>query len=131
MIRYKVVRQNFGHRYSCYAVGRYRLSYRKNTIITAKEGTLGIAVFERIHQAKKFIAEEWGRSYIIIRVSSIGRGKRYRFACTLQDEQNLDIFYGRHTKNLSALLKVNISEYGSLLQCPPGTIFYQQVKVLE
>jgi len=132
MIRYKVIRiitiePLVGC--SCYATGKYQLKYKKNTIVTAKEGTLGIAVFEKRHQAEDFIEKEcFGCSSRIIRVSSIGHGKRYRFVCPEQDAPSLDNFYHRHAKNLSALLKAAI--LAPHIQSPPGTIFYQQVKVL-
>lgn len=134
MIRYKVVKLCFDVACSCYAGGKYGLKYRKNTIVTAKKGTLGIAVFERKYQAEKFIKEEFSPPcrYRIIHVSTIGRGKRYCCVCHAQDEKNLDNFYSEHSKNLSALLKANVLEYyGPLMQSPRGTIYYQQVKVLE
>jgi len=134
MIRYKVVRLDSDSRYSCYARGKYQLTYKKNTIVTAGKGTLGIAVFEKRHQAEEFIREEYSadRLLIIIRVISIGCGKRYHFVCLTQDEQNLNHFYYKHSKNLSALLKEdNTIKCEPFILSPPGSIFYQQVKVLE
>ena len=132
MIRYKVVRLDFGNRHSCYATGKYRLAYRKNTIVTAKKGTLGIAVFERRYQAENFLHNEFSsdRGCEIIRVIPIGRGKRYRFVCESQDAMNLNIFYHRYRSNLNVFLRKIPPQLHSM-SSPIGTIFYQQVKVLE
>ena len=131
MIRYKVVKQELYSGYSCYATGDYQLEYKKNTVITAKKGTLGIAVFERRYQAEDFIIKKRFRSDTrIIRVIPIGRGKRYPFVCESQDTFNLDIFYNRYGDTLDILLKcASISAH--TMKSPPGTIFYRQVKVLE
>ena len=134
MIRYKAVRivsRSPFVGYSCYATGNYQLTYKENTVITAKEGTLGIAVFERRHQAESFIYREFSpNSCQILRVISIGRGKRYRFVCESQDTINLDIFYRRYGSVLNDFLRGFSPSFHSI-KSPPGTIFYQQVKVLK
>jgi len=134
MIRYKVVRKVSIEPfvgYSCYATGDYQLTYSENTVVTAKEGTLGIGVFERRYQAKNFMQREFSaNSCRILRVISIGRGKRYRFVCESQDTSNLDIFYRRHRGGLNALLENLFSPVNSM-SSPLGTIFYQQIKVLK
>lgn len=132
MIRYKVVGIDLlGNRVSCYATGNYQLAYRKNIIVTSIEGTLGIAVFERRYQAEDFLKKEFSppSHYKVIRVISIGRGKRYRFVCDAQDTSNLDYFYRRLKGDLSVLL----GDFRSIraIKSPPGAIFFQQVKVLE
>ncbi len=135
MIRYKVVKLYFVNRLSCYAKGNYQLEYRKNTIVTAKEGTLGIAVFERKYQAKDFLKKEFSPHNVfeIIRVHSIGRGKRYHFACNTQESESLSNFYHMYKNNLDIFLEPssNLRNSVHVLQIPDGTIFYQQVKVLE
>ncbi len=133
MIRYKVVKKVSIEPfvgYSCYATGEYQLTYKENTIVTAEEGTLGIAVFERRYQAYNFMQREFSfNSCKIIRVIPIGRGKRYCFVCDAQDTSNLDYFYRRLKGDLSVLL----GDFRSIraIKSPPGSIFYQQVKVLE
>jgi len=132
MIRYKVVRINFTSQHvSCYATGDYQLAYIKNTIVTAEESTLGIAVFEKRYQAEDFLKKEFSpdRFYKIIRVISIGRGKRYRFVCGTQDTVNLKWFYRRYGDDLSILL--GGFPLIHTMKSPPGAIFYQQVKVIE
>ena len=135
MIRYKVVRLYVDVAYSCYAGGNYQLAYKKDTIVTAEGGTMGLAVFETRYHAQSFLRDEFSfdSPYKIIRVNPIGRGKRYHFACNAQDTVSLDKFYHEYANNLSLFLKISpsLESYIHILTMPTGTIFYQQVRVLE
>ena len=114
-VKFKVVYvSNDDKRYSAFAKGKYNLYYPKGAIVRAREGTLGVAVFETRYQAESF---QRRRPYEIIRVRPIGRGKIVDFIYRNQSETGLDKFYN---KNLAPSMV-----------SPCGTVFYPAVEVLE
>lgn len=119
VIRYKVILEEEGQRFSCHARGNYRLEYKQGTIVEAPAGTLGILVFKTLDAAGDF---SFGNgSFKIIEVRPIGKGKIVRDVCASQDPAVLDSWYhwwyhGCCSRHLKA---------------PPGTIAYQAVEVLE
>jgi len=122
-VRFKVVRADrHDFRCSIYAKGKYCLKYPKNTIVRARKGTLGVAVFKTRIQAEKFL-----KVYIIltavkiIRVRPVGRGKTVDIISHSLLPIYLDYFYERTNR----MYKVNTS------RPPPGTIFYPAVEVIE
>ena len=114
-VKFKVVYvSNGGRRHSAFASGKYNLDYSKYSIVKARKGTFGIAVFETRYQAESF---QERLPYKVIRVRPIGRGKTVVRICGSPSEHDLDSFYN---KRLSA----------SLIS-PPGTMFYPAVEVLD
>jgi len=116
-VKFKVVYINIeGRRCSVLAGGNYRLDYSKNSIVRAREGTFGIAVFKTRKQADTFHKGRFNEK--IIRVRPVGRGKAVKLVCGNQSEFELDNFYNKRLMSLTIL--------------PPlGTIFYPAVEVLE
>jgi len=121
-VKFKVVRKDGVLRVSAFASGLYALKYPKNTIVRAMPGTLGVAVFRRRSEAKKFCE---GRCFFeIVRVLPIGRGRNVKEVCRDQSMYMLDMFYGSE--------EINSSCYDlTPMAPPPGTIFYPAVEVLE
>ena len=115
-VKFKVVFVDIGgRRHSAFASGKYNLDYSKNSVVKARKGTFGIAVFETRYQAESF---QERLPYKIIRVRPVGRGKAVKLVCGNQSEFELDNFYNKRLMSLTIL--------------PPlGTIFYPAVEVLE
>jgi len=105
-----------GQRHRAFASGKYNRNYSKGTIVRAREGTLGVAVFKTRKQTEEFQGTI-GTHYKIIHVLPIGRGKTVKYICTAQSEISLDFFY---KEKLEAHLVP-----------PSGTIFYPVVEVLD
>lgn len=113
-VKFKVVRR--GRRLSLFAEGSYRLEYLKGSIVRARRGTLGVAVFKTRKQAEDF--QEKYMFLEIIHVRPIGRGRTVRSICSDPSEIQLDTFYYGE-------IPVRISPV------PSGTIFYPAVEVLD
>jgi len=122
-VKFKVVSiDSEGKRHSAFTRGNYNLDYPENSIVRAREGTLGVAVFKTRRQAEMFLT---GRRKLvvlrIIRVYPVGRGRNVKFVCDYPMESALDNFY-------------NAEEDERLyipMKPPPGTIFYPAVEVIE
>ena len=116
-IKFKVVYvSNGGKRYSVLAGGNYRLDYSENSIVRAREGTLGVAVFKTRKQADAFHKGRPNQEIICVR--PVGRGKTVKSVCGNQSEIELDNFYDKRLMSLTIL--------------PPlGSIFYPAVEVLD
>ena len=129
MIRWKVVTQT---RKSCYVDNaQYSLLYPKGIIVTALENTLGIMTFKRKKDADDFTKsfKRWlnishnstfiERTYEIIRVWGIGRGKVPKRVSTWTTALGLAEFYMYSDNPIAGCAP------------PSGTICYKQVKVLD
>ena len=115
MIRWKVLNE---YKRSCYARGEFSLIYEKGTIVNAKAGTLGIMVFKTKTEAKLFKKGRGFRTFHIIKVNSIGRGKVPSSISHHILETSIRSFY-----------KASSVENSS--DPPKGTICYKSVEVLE
>jgi len=123
-VKFKAVRVDHdGIRRSIYAKGKYCLKYPKNTIVRAREGTLGVGVFKTRKQAEMFLKRYtiFATAVKIIRVRPVGRGNNVDILSHSILSISLDYFY----KRINSLYKVNTTNP------PPGTIFYPAVEVLE
>jgi len=126
-IKFKVVNiECKGRRYSSFTRGSYKLEYPENTIVRAREETLGVAVFKTRKQAEIFVAKP--HSYLsfklpfkIIHVRPIGRGKNVKFVRDFPSEVGLGEFYSLKRPAQSC----------RLVRPPSGTIFYPAVEVLD
>jgi len=125
-VKFKVVAINgiiCGRRFSAFAEGNYALDYPRGAIVRAREGTLGIAVFETWKQADDFrVSYEYQE---IVRVRPIGRGKVVKYIASVSCEADLDVFYEYREKQAA------FRRYSVKREVPPGTIFYPAVEVLE
>lgn len=125
-IRYKVVNKN---RQSCVIddLG-YILSYGKDSIVEAKDDTLGVFCFKRKKDAEKFKGTNGSQK--IIRALPLSRGKVpksiFRFYTIEQDYQSC-IIYNIDYNNLPK----NFYNNESKMDIPNGTICYKKVKVLD
>lgn len=125
MIGRKVVTQP--NRRSVYAQGRYDLTYKKDTVVKAIHGTLGIMLFEDYLDARV-----WGSSvldsYRVLRVELIGEVTKPRFISPNFREDILDLFY----KALSCEFpRCSDPHYHSGFVAPAGTICCQKIRVLD
>jgi len=120
MIRYKVIRLvGLGDglkRFSCYADGIFRKEYIEGSTVTANKGTDGLYVFDLKKNAVKFIEGREGY-FTIIKVRTIGRGKKILNMCANQRESFLIEFW-KHSPSFK-------------ISAPKGTLAYKSVKVLE
>ena len=119
-VKFKVVSViNGGERCSAFAKGIYNLFYPKGTTVTAREESLGVAVFKTKRQAKTFI--EGARRDLplkIIRVRPVGRGKIVDNIAAAGGSYTLKLFYRE-------------SGYLYKVKPPLGTVFYPAVEVLD
>jgi len=118
-VKFKVVMVDpKGNRQSVLAKGKYCIMYLKNTIVRAREGTLGVAVFETRHQAARF-RKVYALALItkIIRVRPVGHGNNVAELSRSISSASLDCFYKR--KHVETMIP------------PPGTMFYPAVEVIE
>ncbi len=115
-IRYKVIFEK--SRKSIYAQGSYTLVYDKDTIVKAIKGSLGVMVFKRRRQAKRFMDQRLMRaSMMIIRVRTFSRGVVPKRISAQVSDYSIKNFY---------------SEVWSTETAPPvGTICYDRVGVLD
>ena len=122
--------------------GRCIMQHYPEGEIVVSKGKLGIFVFEKESQAEDSInrACSTRSSLKIIKVNAIGRGKR-RTCCpsvTKAHEKRIDIFLKKKS-NLGIKEYAPIKEAGRLRifdtmnvwLCPPGTMTYESVEVLE
>ena len=121
-VKFKVVSvDSEGKRHSAFTRGNYSLDYPENSIVRARKGTLGVAVFKTRIQAERFLTSATRCVLIIIRVYPVGRGKNVKFVCDYPMELTLNNFYNKEEgEHLYIPMKP-----------PPGTIFYPAVEVLE
>lgn len=120
MIRWKVVRMS--DRGSCLLTPdcRYRKIYKRGKIVKASSATLGIFCFKTKNDAERFIRIFMVGGGLILRVGTIGRGKRPLKVIIYCDDEHLSRFYS------------NLMQQGDLTKEPPvGTICYSAVKVLD
>lgn len=119
-VKFKVVSIDYeGKRSSAFTRGNYSLDYPENSIVRARTGTLGVAVFKTRKQAEYFLRTASRIVLRIIRVYPVGRGKTVKVVCDYPMECSLDNFY-------------NEEERLYIPMAPPrGTIFYPAVEVLE
>jgi len=124
-VKFKVVRVIGEQRFSAYAQGDYSLQYTKNSIVRAREGTLGIAVFGRKEEAKTFCDRM--SFFKVVRVLPVGRGRTVKVISNNQSDRLLDIFY-RYIAKYQGIPRSSIL----IPMAPPrGTMFYPAVEVLE
>ena len=93
-IRYKVVKKKT--RMSCMVNGnsKYALQYLPETIVTAKEGTLGIMTFTSKYRAELFMTIGFnGYDFECIKVEAIGRGTCPHEIANHTDTDSLEYFY--------------------------------------
>jgi len=121
-VKFKAVRVMGEQRFSAYARGTYRLNYLKDSVVRAREGTLGVAVFRRRSEAEMFC---YKTSFNIIRVLPVGRGRTVEMVS--QSTYMLDIFYSAIGEHHGIPRGSNLI----LMKPPRGTIFYPAVEVLE
>jgi len=122
--KYKAVRVMGHRRFSAYACGIYSLDYLKNSIVRARKGTLGIAVFGRKIDAEKFCQ---GTNFEIIRVLPIGRGENVKAISNSQSDYMLDIFY----RLLERFHGIPRGSDIIPMNPPRGTMFYPAVEVID
>jgi len=129
-VKYKVVSEDNKSAFLslCNGIKKYRLNYKKDTIVEAPKGTLGIMVFERKYQAEKFIRRQTDcpACFNIKRVLSIGKGKKPYSICRisiLDSDYDLDQFYRKNI--IDPFYRI------SKVSPPDGTICYPAVKVLD
>ena len=133
MIRYKVVTTD---RKSCSEVfnrlGKNALDYPKNKKVIAPKWSMGIAVFEKRHQAQSFIDNHYGvirKELMILRVQTITRGRKPKRVFNL-------FFLITSLKNSYKFLtnpfsNDYIEQDTNFWSVPEGTICYSSVKVLD
>ena len=126
MIKYKVVQSNrrsiiVGN--DDFMSSPYKKYYEAGYTTKAEPGTLGIFVFHHRNQAKKWI-EHGNRSYQILRVRPVGKGKTPKFIGLWHTPKNLNNFYDIKKQNI---LDPNMTN----AQIPTGTICYPAVEVLD
>lgn len=123
-VKFKAVRIMGERRFSAYACGDYCLNYLKNSIVRARRGTIGIAVFGRKGEAKKFCE---GTNFEIIQVLPVGRGKTVKVISGKQSDNMLDFFY-RCLERHQGIPR----DSDFIPMAPPrGTMFYPAVEVLD
>jgi len=122
-VKYKVVSVDLrgGRRYSAFAEGRYSLEYPKGETVGAKEGTLGVAVFETWEQAEGFRVSSLHQKTIHVR--PVGRGKTVKNICFVACEEDLDVFYSKKYRDRK--------RDPTMKEIPTGTVFYPAVEVLD
>jgi len=121
-VKFKVVTiDSRGRRESAFAGGRYSLEYPKGKVVRAKEGTLGVAVFETWEQAEDFRVSRLCQKTIHVR--PVGRGKTVEIICFAAHEEELDVFYSKKYRDRKRDL--------TMKEIPTGTIFYPAVEVLD
>lgn len=113
--KYKVVKRRSNKSIVINARSKYCLTYIKDTIVKAPEGTLGIMVFKTKKDAELF-AECHDDNSIIKKVVPIGRGRSPETISRKVGTRELNEFY----------------KTGSMIQVPPsGTICYPEVIVVD
>ena len=90
--------------------------YLKGKIVKAKSGSLGLFTFDTKKHAKEF-ANDSMMIWLILKVKSIGRGRKPKKISTIYTEDNLNMFYANDTFRFTE-------------KPPPGTICYPAVEVL-
>lgn len=133
--KFKVVRKGelASNYVSCFAEGRYQRTYNNDEIVEAEPGSLGIMVFGKRSQAKKFVESRMSfmRNLLHIKhVLPIGNGKRPPFVSRRTHQENIHEFYQRYAHFKREWITVPLKN--SPLNTPPeGTICYPAVKVLD
>lgn len=120
--------------------GRYDKCYKKNTIVKANKGSLGIMVFKTQKQAEHWSNTNFQGTSKVLKVLPKGRGKVPKLIST---PFSINSFYRCLTKLLKEKGMQNPTLYGrgkytymdgniavDLWPVPPGTICYPAVKVL-
>lgn len=122
MIKYKVV--NNTNDSAVMSGGKYSLHYKVGTIVTAREETLGVMVFDTHHNALKFLGQRGQPNppFKIIKVKPIGRGVRIKTVSLWSSEAGLLNYYKHHNSPSIAYLSA---------PAPPGTICYKSVEVIS
>jgi len=121
-VKFKVVSiDSEGKRHSAFTRGNYSLDYPENSIVRAREGTLGVAVFKTRIQAERFLRGALRHVLRIIRVYPVGRGKNVKFVCDYPMELALNSFYNEEERECLYIP----------MKPPSGTIFYPAVELLE
>jgi len=120
-VKFKVVDFYKSKRCSLYARGNYRLIYSEGTIVRARKGTLGVAVFETRKQAVDCHDSNFHK---IIRVVPIGRG---RTVDTISRDLNPSSFNDFYVCMKKGYYTFDVET----MKPPSGTVFYPAVKVLE
>lgn len=119
-IRWKVVKIDLatGKRYSVTATEKYCREYPKGATVKALPNTLGLMTFKTKCQARQFQGQVDIPDTVIIRVKSIGKGKR---------PSSISIFGGA-----ASFLDAFYSGDGIVTRfIPSGTICYPAVEVLD
>jgi len=121
-VKFKVVSVDCkGNRNSAFASGMYNLNYPKDSIVRAREETLGVAVFQTRKRAERFIMNCFTHLPLqVVRVLPVGRGMIVTLVCDPSTEFELSTFYNKKPRF-----------YCTKISPPSGTIFYPAVEVLE
>ena len=122
MIRYKVVTKDD---YSlCIRKPMLRLKYLKGTVVTAKEGTPGVLVFETKKNAQSFKSNVGVRFSKIKKVRAIGRAQKLGY--------RLNTHYINSTLRTFKSFLNHLKGYsGCCYIWPHGTLAYKSVEVLD
>ena len=124
-VAYKVVRKV--SRESVLAEGKYRLIYKKGTVVHTIPGTLGIMVFDYLSLARAFIKHVLGpplSNFAVVRVKPIGKGTMPLSVSVGVLEEQLSKFYAIHPAPCNPFIPYNTTP-------PLGTTCYEAVEVLE
>jgi len=114
-IRYKVVQSS--NRNSSHATGRYKRIYTENSIVNSEPGSLGIMCFDTRKHAVDWL--DGKTEYMIIRVKTFGRGKRFKNISWSPSQCAINGFL-EHRRSIA------------FVRIPPkGTICYPTVRVLD
>jgi len=73
-----------------YAIGTYCKEYEKGKTINAIPGTFGIMTFDTHSNALDFLGSKIGK---IIKVKSIGKGRRIKFVSANLSKEKIQCFY--------------------------------------
>jgi hypothetical protein len=108
----------------------YALKYLKDTIVTARPGTLGIMTFTTSREAHSWawamesnIYDNWtsmfGYNLMVIKVEGIGRGQHPTFIASGVSADEIRSFYNKESDSYNSFTP------------PDDTMCYDQVRVLE
>ena len=121
MIGWKVTHVN---RQSVHAQGKYKLTFEKDTVVKAIQGTLGIMLFEEYLDAQSWALRQscfCYRGHSVLQVELLGEITKPVFISMNFEEVGLNIFY-RECSN---------PNYSTGFVAPAGAICSQSVRVLN
>jgi len=130
-IRYKVVTNQRESVIAYKRLDELTLTYKKGTTVKAVEGSVGILCFEKRCQAEFFSSPGLAtraKSTQIIRVETIGRGKRIKWLLKLK---YLNEFKEFTVKDIISGSVFSRNGYSVSMRAPVGTLAYKAVKVLD